>query len=116
MLSIFVILTCFIKTTIHIHIHKILYKNVFLVTMFGGKLLSHCFFVVEISYNYLLLFNCSPYMYFFNGRSILGVKQIHHIHQYIMHLIVLLMTDGILVRNFIFYLYKIALNKEKLMI
>ena len=26
------------------------------------------------------------------------------------------MTDGILVRNVIFYLYKIALNKEKLMV
>ena len=38
------------------------------------------------------------------------------IHQYIMHLIVLLMTDGILVRIVIFYLYKIALNKEKLMV
>ena len=57
---------------------------------------------------------CSPY--FFNGRSIFGLKQIQHIHQYIMHLIVLLMTDGILVRNVIFYLYNIALNKEKFMV
>ena len=88
--------------------------------MFGGKLLHSLFFFFfffEISYNYLLSFTCevcSPY--FFNGRSIFGLRQIQHIHQYIMHLIVLLMNDGILVRNVIFYLYKIALNQEKLMV
>ena len=56
--------------------------------MFGGKLLHSLFFFCffcnilffVISYNYLLSFTCefcSPY--FFNGRSIFGLKQIQHI-------------------------------------